>query len=314
MNKQAFWRKTHDKFEALNASGPARDALGATYDNETWNLRGGSADPEERAILQARFQSLATRAGAAATGATHESAFDAWLDLVRDKMPHHFRKSYMESGAPKIQQILLSEIAEPPEVSRVKDGFRPSQEKKLMWVTSKHPLLVDRDGDRYQFVRANWDATQVVARWKAAEAVARRNHGLVPCFVRTFWGTIRRLCSASADLCFALENEALETEDATGQACATGHRQVEAPIRSRAVFGSPRLAEWLKAKMAERDLMSSTRVKKLGGPDPKTTTLILNGGKVSRRVLGKLARALTQEGTNVSPTLPPVSVDEMPLE
>jgi hypothetical protein len=110
MADPAFWRDLLAQFASLDAT----PNPGAQFEDDApWML-------QLTGSFYSRFRTFAMRGGAAAVvGTTGEAAVDAWLNLLRERLPH-----YVEMGAmqeyPTRQTILLSRI-DPPSAADVAD-------------------------------------------------------------------------------------------------------------------------------------------------------------------------------------------------
>lgn len=87
-----YWAKLGKRFAKLE-SRPARPApilYAHDWGDEHWGIGADWNDRELAAEYVARFGALALEAGAASTGASRQAAVDQWLNLLKQRLPHHF--------------------------------------------------------------------------------------------------------------------------------------------------------------------------------------------------------------------------------
>lgn len=116
-------------------------------------------------------------------------------------------------------------------------------------------------------------------------------------------GSIRRVCSASAEYCRYLETRAIAAER---QHPATPEDATLSPITTDTLAQRPskdvpfpRRASWLKDRLKERGWNRNDPAR-FHGPDPKTVNKILRGAGVREEILEKLANSLSAKGSKVS--------------
>jgi lambda repressor-like predicted transcriptional regulator len=203
----AFWRDLRSQFESLQ-NPTDRRTVAHNLNGKTWDF--SSTGP-----FYSRFCTFATRGGAQATGAIGDAAVDAWLDLLVERVPHHYKGNITGvSLEHEDRQIVLSDIDPPNKTSR---ELPPQRDPVFM---------VEPHGERFVVVRGHalYDEYQ------------RQGLSIVKCrvskYVETSSGRLHELREASMELCELLETDAVQGID--GQLLSQATLTPDARVTRRA--------------------------------------------------------------------------------
>jgi hypothetical protein len=182
------WRSLRASFESLDTS---RDSTlaGIHFTEAGWLTEGSFASSGS---FQTRFRAFATQGGAMAKpGTVGVHAFHAWLDLLRERVPHYFFE--MSGSTDRSAEVPLSKIRVPE--ADVLSQLPDAQDGSLIVEESGEGFVVIENPSQYLTFETPRDAT-------------------IPCIIHreTHDGVQQYLRQASMELCELFEAEATVRE------------------------------------------------------------------------------------------------------
>jgi hypothetical protein len=293
MKDPGFWRDLRAHFEALE---DASD-LHAYLFNGTPEISGGPRDDVQRKSLQGRFRNFAIRGGLA-LGASPEQALEAWLQILRERAPHHvadYSGQYWSAG--ELRDVALADIIPPDEdleknreidqaiaadvAQRAVDGRPPREDALTLCLEPFENRFVVTEG-RHLFRDLVGSGRTTVKSYVGP-----------PTYVETVGARIDNLRLASIEVCEWLETKALSNvrEHAIAPAGALKSAVNQAPP------SFPRRAAFLQDLLDKNKNLSLYRIsRKLKGPSPNAMRRMLDGKPPKDGVIERFLKACSADG------------------
>jgi hypothetical protein len=218
-------RDFRKQFESLEPSGVYACQ---TADDAPWQLLGiagrlSSAHAREQRFIR-QFNEIATRAGLRLLRASRAHAFDAWLNEIRHRTPHHFTAAGGEGFTADRREIPIAQIVPPGagerewrflEAVHAADVMRRETAiRRLIPASSPGDdprcfIVEPSEDDRYVIVDGEWLYRDCVTRQQSIVTCSMRGQTTK---ATGTGGVLQHLAAASRELCNLLETDAVEAQ------------------------------------------------------------------------------------------------------